>query len=122
MVLGAVKWFNDAKGFGFITLDDGCEDLFAHFSEIQGKGFKSLKESQHVAVEIKQDRRASMRSIFSRSSPLPLLQHTQEPSQAILLRFGINVYMHSVARPQAAITRQGFSTCGGWRELHHMRS
>ena len=45
---GTVKWFNDAKGFGFITPSNGGEDLFAHFKEIQGEGFKSLKEGQKV--------------------------------------------------------------------------
>ena len=45
---GTVKWFNDAKGFGFITPSDGGEDLFAHFKEIQGEGFKTLKEGQKV--------------------------------------------------------------------------
>jgi len=47
-----VKWFNDAKGFGFITPDDGGEDLFAHFSSIQMTGFKTLKEGQRVAYEV----------------------------------------------------------------------
>jgi CspA family cold shock protein len=50
---GTVKWFNDAKGFGFITPDDGGNDLFAHFSEIQGNGFKSLAENQRVQFEVK---------------------------------------------------------------------
>jgi cold shock protein len=54
MATGTVKWFNDAKGFGFITPDDGGEDLFAHFSEIQSKGFKSLQEGQKVSFEVKQ--------------------------------------------------------------------
>jgi CspA family cold shock protein len=45
---GTVKWFNDAKGFGFITPSNGGEDLFAHFKEIQGDGFKTLKEGQRV--------------------------------------------------------------------------
>lgn len=45
---GIVKWFNDAKGFGFITPEGGGEDLFAHFKEIQGSGFKTLKEGQRV--------------------------------------------------------------------------
>lgn len=51
---GTVKWFNDAKGFGFITPDDGGEDLFAHFSSIQMNGFKTLKEGQKVLYEIAQ--------------------------------------------------------------------
>jgi cold shock protein len=53
MQQGTVKWFNDAKGFGFITPDGGGEDLFAHFSEIQANGFKSLKENQRVQFEVK---------------------------------------------------------------------
>lgn len=54
MATGTVKWFNDAKGFGFITPDDGSTDLFAHFSAIQACGFKSLKEGQKVNFEVAQ--------------------------------------------------------------------
>ena len=49
METGIVKWFNDSKGFGFITPDAGGNDLFAHFSEVQGNGFKSLQEGQKVS-------------------------------------------------------------------------
>lgn len=49
METGIVKWFNAAKGFGFITPDSGGKDLFIHFSEIQGAGFKSLEEGQRVS-------------------------------------------------------------------------
>ena len=50
---GTVKWFNDAKGFGFIKPDDGSDDLFAHFSEIQGNGFRTLAENQRVEFEVR---------------------------------------------------------------------
>lgn len=52
MATGIVKWFNDSKGFGFISPDGGGEDLFAHFSAIQGNGFKTLKEGQRVTFEV----------------------------------------------------------------------
>ncbi len=52
MSAGTVKWFNDSKGFGFITPDGGGKDLFAHFSAIQDNGFKSLKEAQRVTFDV----------------------------------------------------------------------
>jgi cold shock CspA family protein len=54
MATGTVKWFNDSKGFGFITPDDGGKDLFAHHSSIQMSGYKSLKEAQKVSFDVTQ--------------------------------------------------------------------
>ncbi|MCB9894043.1 MAG: cold-shock protein [Planctomycetes bacterium] len=54
MTRGTVKWFNDEKGFGFITPEDGGQDVFCHYSSIQAKGFKSLKEGQPVQFELVQ--------------------------------------------------------------------
>lgn len=51
---GTVKWFNEGKGFGFIAPDNGGKDLFAHFKEIQGTGFKTLAENQRVEYEVMQ--------------------------------------------------------------------
>ena len=51
MSTGTVKWFNEAKGFGFITPDDGGKDLFAHFSAIQQSGYKTLQEGQKVTYD-----------------------------------------------------------------------
>lgn len=52
MATGTVKWFNDAKGFGFITPDEGGDDVFAHFSAIAMQGFKTLKEGQKVQYDL----------------------------------------------------------------------
>ena len=62
MAAGTVKWFNDSKGFGFITPEAGGDDLFAHFSAIQGKGFKTLTEGQRVTFD--GETRSQQRSIW----------------------------------------------------------
>ena len=59
---GVVKWFNEAKGFGFITPDAGGKDVFAHFKEIQGTGFKVLAENQRVEFEVVQGQKGPQAS------------------------------------------------------------
>ncbi len=59
---GTVKWFNEGKGFGFIAPDDGSKDLFAHFSQIQGGGFKTLAENQRVEFEATQGQKGPQAS------------------------------------------------------------
>ena len=54
MATGTVKWFNDSKGFGFITQDGGGEDVFCHQSAVQATGFRSFSEGQRVEFEVKQ--------------------------------------------------------------------
>ena len=57
MPKGTVKWFNDSKGFGFITPAEGGEDVFVHFSAISGDGFRSLSEGQQVEYEVVQGKK-----------------------------------------------------------------
>jgi CspA family cold shock protein len=59
MLFGTVKWFNDAKGFGFIAPEQGGEDIFVHFSAINATGFRTLKEGQRVSFEVVQGPKGS---------------------------------------------------------------
>ncbi len=54
MITGTVKWFNDSKGYGFITPENGSKDVFVHHSASQGGGFKSLTEGQRVTLDVEQ--------------------------------------------------------------------
>jgi len=62
---GTVKWFNETKGYGFITPDGGGQDLFAHFREITGDGFKTLTENQRVQFQVTQGPKGSQASHIS---------------------------------------------------------
>ncbi len=70
MPSGTVKWFNDAKGFGFIQPDGGGADAFAHFSAIQMEGFKTLKEGQRVDFELTQGAKGLMAANIQAARPL----------------------------------------------------
>jgi len=63
MPQGTVKWFDEGKGYGFITPDDGSEDLFVHHSGIGGSGFKSLEEGESVSYEVTQGRKKGMQAV-----------------------------------------------------------
>jgi len=69
MPSGTVKWFNDAKGFGFIQPDGGGPDAFAHFSAIQSDGFKSLKEGARVRFELTQGAKGMMATDIHPETP-----------------------------------------------------
>ena len=71
MLTGRVKWFNDAKGYGFIEQPDGGEDVFVHFSAITMDGFKTLTEGEEVEFELKQTDKGLQAANVSRMAPLP---------------------------------------------------
>jgi CspA family cold shock protein len=68
---GTVKWFDEAKGYGFISPEDGSEDVFVHHTGIAGSGFKSLEEGQKVAYEVTQGRKGLQAVNVSKGSPRP---------------------------------------------------
>jgi CspA family cold shock protein len=71
MLTGRVKWFNDAKGYGFIEQPDGGEDVFVHFSAITMEGFKTLAEGEEVEFELKQTDKGLQAANVARMAPLP---------------------------------------------------
>jgi CspA family cold shock protein len=83
MPSGTVKWFNDAKGFGFIQPDGGGADAFAHFSAIQMEGFKTLKEGQRVDFELSQGAKGLMAANILAATPMPLADSPQPTHSAL---------------------------------------
>jgi CspA family cold shock protein len=71
-IKGNVKWFNESKGFGFITPEDGSKDVFVHFSAIQSNGFKTLAEGQSVEFEITEGAKGPSLSLIHISEPTRL--------------------------------------------------
>lgn len=86
MATGTVKWFNDSKGFGFITPEDGGEDLFAHFSAINMDGFKTLKEGEKVTFEVVQGPKGKQASNIQKSQWSSLNPKTRWEAGFILPR------------------------------------
>ncbi|MEK6700619.1 MAG: cold-shock protein [Nitrospirota bacterium] len=68
MTIGKVKWFNEAKGYGFIEPDGGGRDVFVHYSAIQGEGYKTLSEGQPVEFEVIQGEKGPQASNVSKAS------------------------------------------------------
>jgi CspA family cold shock protein len=81
MPSGTVKWFNDAKGFGFIQPDGGGADAFAHFSAIQMEGFKTLKEGQRVNFELTQGAKGLMAVNIVSADPVQASLDSVKPAE-----------------------------------------
>ena len=88
MATGTVKWFNAEKGFGFIAPDDGSADVFVHYSEIQGNGFRTLEENQQVEFEIgegaKGPQAQGVRALGERKAAAYWTKSAGHPPQAVV--------------------------------------
>ena len=83
MATGTVKWFNDAKGFGFIAPADGGADVFAHFSAVQMEGFRTLKQGDQVSYELAQGPKGHLaQNILTDNALAALHGHQQAPASA----------------------------------------
>ena len=83
MLQGTVKWFNDAKGFGFIQPESGGDDVFAHFSAVQMDGFRTLKQGERVSYELVQGPKGSLaQNIRPLSAPAPSAAPSTAPDPA----------------------------------------
>ena len=85
MTLGTVKWFNDAKGFGFIEPEGGGADVFAHFSAVQMEGFRTLKQGGRVSYELVQGPKGSLAQNIC---PMNTPEQAAEPVAAVSLAAG----------------------------------
>ena len=82
MQYGTVKWFNDAKGFGFIAPEDGSADVFVHYSAIASKGFRSLQEGQRVSYEVTQGPKGAQ--AYAPADPFQATRTTAQPALSVL--------------------------------------
>lgn len=83
MPIGKVKWFNNAKGFGFILSDSGGEDLFAHYSSIQMDGYKTLKAGQTVSFEVVQGDKGLHATQITLLEPVSTQQAASSPGRSM---------------------------------------
>ena len=82
MAIGTVKWFSNAKGYGFIAPDEGGDDIFAHFSAIEMEGYKSLRQGQKVQYEVVKGPKGLLASnIVVTSGPAPADQSSATPDE-----------------------------------------
>ena len=91
MATGTVKWFNDAKGFGFITPEDGGKDLFVHFSNLSGEGFKSLAEGAKVEYEPAESDKGPVATTSLRSASPAFCRGRAQLRAPLQLRPGLTV-------------------------------